>query len=534
MCPRVALCHFCEIHGPTLVFCTSIYPLDTPVTSNPDLSKDPCDGCSFQSRGSEGFVCIDEQTGHKYISCSTVPESDRVNVQQACVRSLSCEVCPDGREGIIYFGDDDRGHVMSYCFVLKDSQARGFQRTYSIILVADEKVVLIQNWKKIVSSLELMIEKLKRESNAIFDKEVTSSVDVSKERRSIRLESAIQVAGRGRCAMNTQRSASKARSLSDLTGSDAIFVALHLDFVSLLKKFQNRMIAKELFLESIKNGLKRRSSDKASHLRNLYSILGPNHFKTTAHHTILGHQVIFQIKNISDQSESNESLISDQIVTTLCELIPPEGVRVALDSPKYFEGTYCNLISLCQQAEIPDEIIQSEDHLLIRINIKNNRLDSPTILGPSVSSCIESINSSKPCPKDVPTLLIGLEKVIQDTSFSDECLSVYLDTTKKEWIEKCRMIEREKCRMIEREKCRMTEREKMEINDSQKCFEQDLDVKRIGQILSVNEMDALLVKSWTECFFKHEKNQVTNNFLQSESIEYHFDSSQEQSYSTCN
>ena len=518
MCPRVALCHFCEIHGPTVVFCTSIYPLDTPVTSNPDLSKDPCDGCSFQSRGSEGFVCIDEQSGHKYISCSTVPESDRVNVQQACVRSLSCEVCPDGREGIIYFGDDDRGHVMSYCFVLRDSQARGFQRTYSIILIADEKVVLIQNWKNIVSSLELMIEKLKRESNAVFDKEVTSSVDVSKERRSIRLESAIQVAGRGRSAMNTQRSASKARSLSDLTGSDAIFVALHLDFVSLLKKFHNRMIAKELFLESINNGLKRRSSDKASHLRSLYSILGPNHFKTTAYHTLLGHQVIVQIKNTSDQSESNESQLSDQIVTTLCELLPPEGVRVALGSPKYFEGTYCNLISLCREADIPDGIIQSEDHLLIRISVRNNGLDSPTILGPSVSSSIESINSSKPCPKDVPTLLIGLEKVIQDTSFSDECLSVYLDTIKKEWIDKCRMIETEK----------------VDINDGQKCLEQDLDVKRIGQILNVSETDAWLVKSWTECFFNHENNQVTNNFVRSESTEYHFDSSQEQSYSTCN
>lgn len=517
MCPRVALCHFCEIHGPTLVFCTSIYPLDAPVTSNPDLSKDPCDGCSFQSRGSEGFVCIDQQTGHKYISCPTVPESDRVNVQQACVRSLSCEVCPDGREGIIYFGDDDRGHVMSYCFVLKDSQARGFQRTYSIILISDEKVVLIQNWKNIVSSLELMIEKLKRESNAVFDKEVTSSVDMSKERRSIRLESAIQVAGRGRSAMNTQRSASKARSLSDLTGSDAIFVALHLDFVSLLKKFHNRMVEKDLFLESINNGLKRQSPDKASHLRSLFSILGPNHFKTTAYHTLLGHQVIVQIKNLN-QSDSNESQLSDQIVTTLCELLPPEGVRVALDSPKYFEGTYCNLISLCQEAEIPDEIIQSEDHLLIRINLKNNGLDSPTIFGPSVSSSIESINSSKPCPKDVPTLLIGLEKVIQDTSFSDECLSVYLDTIKQEWIDRCRMIETEK----------------VDINDGLKCLQQDLDVKRIGQKLNVNEADALLLRSWTECFFNHEKNQVTESFIQSESIEYHFDSSQEQSYSTCN
>ncbi len=39
-------------------------------------------------------------------------------VRQACVRSLSCEVCP-GREGPIFFGDDHRGHVFSYTFFVK-------------------------------------------------------------------------------------------------------------------------------------------------------------------------------------------------------------------------------------------------------------------------------------------------------------------------------------------------------------------------------------------------------------------------------
>lgn len=37
-----------------------------------------------------------------------------------CFRSLSCEVHP-GKEGICYFGDD-RGHVLSQTFTLKDAQ----------------------------------------------------------------------------------------------------------------------------------------------------------------------------------------------------------------------------------------------------------------------------------------------------------------------------------------------------------------------------------------------------------------------------
>lgn len=36
-------------------------------------------------------------------------------------RSLSCEVHP-GKEGVCYFGDEYRGHVLSHTFTLKDAQ----------------------------------------------------------------------------------------------------------------------------------------------------------------------------------------------------------------------------------------------------------------------------------------------------------------------------------------------------------------------------------------------------------------------------
>lgn len=47
------------------------------------------------------------------------------------------QVCP-GKEGPIYFGDEARGHVLSYTFFLRDVQARGFKRWY----VKDSPVVL--------------------------------------------------------------------------------------------------------------------------------------------------------------------------------------------------------------------------------------------------------------------------------------------------------------------------------------------------------------------------------------------------------
>ena len=36
------------------------------------------------------------------------------------------------KEGPIYFGDDVRGHVISYTFFLKDLQARGFHKRSAI------------------------------------------------------------------------------------------------------------------------------------------------------------------------------------------------------------------------------------------------------------------------------------------------------------------------------------------------------------------------------------------------------------------
>lgn len=37
------------------------------------------------------------------------------------LRSLSCEL-HFGKDGICYFGDESRGHVLSHAFTLKDTQ----------------------------------------------------------------------------------------------------------------------------------------------------------------------------------------------------------------------------------------------------------------------------------------------------------------------------------------------------------------------------------------------------------------------------
>ena len=83
------------------------------------------------------------------------------------------QVCP-GREGPIFFGDDHRGHVLSYTFFMKDSQARGFQHWYSLIVVMMDKIYLLNSWPFLVKYLGYVIGELQVSGKelALFDRKI--------------------------------------------------------------------------------------------------------------------------------------------------------------------------------------------------------------------------------------------------------------------------------------------------------------------------------------------------------------------------
>lgn len=48
----------------------------------------------------------------------------------------------EGRDsGTMYFGDDERGHVIAHVFDLKDTLARGFKRKYCIVVFGKQQVI---------------------------------------------------------------------------------------------------------------------------------------------------------------------------------------------------------------------------------------------------------------------------------------------------------------------------------------------------------------------------------------------------------
>lgn len=74
-----------------------------------------------------------------------------------CVPSI--QVCP-GREGPIFFGDEQHGFVFSHTFFIKDSLARGFQRWYSIITIMMDRIYLINSWPFLLGKIRGIIDEL--------------------------------------------------------------------------------------------------------------------------------------------------------------------------------------------------------------------------------------------------------------------------------------------------------------------------------------------------------------------------------------
>lgn len=183
----MSLCHFCEHHGPSIMFsCEKILPSESDISGNDATGHenqatssdqgqskatptkpgkettikktDLCQACRSLPEDKQAFVSHDKESGSSYVSTQHPhnPEMFKL-VRQACVRSLSGEVC-QGRQGPILFGDDQHGYVISYTFYINDNLARGQKRMYSILYMMADRVFLIQSWPFLVGCIQRVIE----------------------------------------------------------------------------------------------------------------------------------------------------------------------------------------------------------------------------------------------------------------------------------------------------------------------------------------------------------------------------------------
>lgn len=117
---------------------------------------------------------------------------------------------------LVFFGDASRGHVLSYTFQIHDSQARGFFRLFSIIVLMKDKMYLLNVQPFLAENLQKISTELQSYSTQIH-----SAEQAKYSERAQRLNSG-------------HASTQPPRSLVELTGQKNIFAYIHSHFVWIL------------------------------------------------------------------------------------------------------------------------------------------------------------------------------------------------------------------------------------------------------------------------------------------------------------
>lgn len=90
----IALCHFCEAHGPCPILCTQTLR-DTKIdelVNNSGSNENTCPGCNSIGQ-MVGILSQDSESNANFLTTQTAVITEIVPlVKQAATRSLSCEV----------------------------------------------------------------------------------------------------------------------------------------------------------------------------------------------------------------------------------------------------------------------------------------------------------------------------------------------------------------------------------------------------------------------------------------------------------
>lgn len=514
----VALCHFCELHGPRTLFCTEVLHSPLPQgagsgdvsgqneqaeeeeggiqmssrirshspaegasadSSSPGPKKsDMCEGCRSLAGGHPGYVSHDKETSIKYVSHQHPNHPQLFSiVRQACVRSLSCEVCP-GREGPIFFGDEQHGFVFSHTFFIKDSLARGFQRWYSIITIMMDRIYLINSWPFLLGKIRGIIDELQGKALKVFEAEQFGC-----PQRAQRMNTAFT-------PFLHQRNGNAARSLTSLTNDENLWACLHTSFAWLLKACGSRLTEKllegaptedtlvqmekladlkeesegwdgseeeekpssqpdvvegqELSKSSPETSLMpdcnswnvahRRLSVFRS-LRHMRQVLGASAFRMLAWHVLMGNQVIWKAQDMD---------LVQSAFDVLRTMLPIGCVRIIPYSDQYEEAYRCNFLGLSPHVQIPPHILASEFAVLVEVRAATRSSLYPTLFDDeqSLNKYEFLVTSGSPVAADRvgPTILNKIEAALTNQNLSVDVVDQCLVCLKEEWMNKVKVL----------------------------------------------------------------------------------------------
>ncbi len=130
--------------------------------------------CRAFEKNFEHYISYDNNSKICYISQSTPSDSEVFSlVRKACLRTLHCEVFEDP----IYFDDDKNGSVIGYEFHIKDSKGRGFQRSYSLLIVMKDRIYLQHLWSFLQNEMSNICNKIKAAAQKVYDNETRDNLN---------------------------------------------------------------------------------------------------------------------------------------------------------------------------------------------------------------------------------------------------------------------------------------------------------------------------------------------------------------------
>lgn len=509
----IALCHFCELHGPSILFCTQAFHASPPPSAaanvfagvrgesqtsdtssrtsrsstdsassqssvaehTPPSKTQLCEACRSFQPGQPNFISHDHDAHISYIS-TQYPRHPQVFtvVRQACIRSLSCEVCP-GREGPIFFGDEHHGYVLSYTFFIKDSKARGFQRWYSIIVVMMDRIFLLNSWPFLISNIRSLIDELQAKATTVYDKEQTEA-----PQRAQRLNRELASPAISSWDIYRRRGVGSQtyRAILALTGDNNLFRYLHMTFSWILKVGGSRMTERQLEgppkedtlvdlenEEETEEGFIKVATKPAplenpneegqmvagvaeheevnyndggptfSGLQHLRVVLGSLNFRELAFHALVGNQVIVRCKH-----RSTLRSFFQVFETTL----PMGCCQTIVHSNEYKDSYRCNFLGLSPDTDLPDHMKSSEFYIMLDLvhpgdttesMMKVIADDTDPFNGYGLVMC-----SSASLPDKGPTILGKIENVLDNKDFNNNIIDTFLVTLKEQWMSKVKLL----------------------------------------------------------------------------------------------
>lgn len=215
----ICLSHFCELHGPCSVICTQISSNSKNTKglllhSNSKLQT--CQSCKLQLPEDRRNL-LTKSSSTEYVSTQYPVYQERYKaLTKLVMKTLSVETNPSLSKPL-FLGDNACGYCLSRIFKIKDVNARGGERKYSLMVISDEEVKIMKNWNVITKYLS----------------EIISSIQVKVER-------VIQHKQKLNTTTNSnenylRRLMVKPKSLIELTGDSKIFVKLHLSAIQVIK-----------------------------------------------------------------------------------------------------------------------------------------------------------------------------------------------------------------------------------------------------------------------------------------------------------